>query len=149
MYPAAQQMPPQQMMPGAPMTQCRICGCVPAAEVTFREHHGLIIIMQYLRQRGPFCRTCGLAVFRTMTAKTLLRGWYGYISMIATPVTVVINLVGRAKVASLPPPVALPGAPDRPRLDPGAPLLARPTALIGLAIPVVVILIATLVASLG
>jgi hypothetical protein len=130
-------------------TQCRLCGSVPAVDVTFREHHGMIIMMQFLRLRGPFCRDCGLATFRRMTAKTLIRGWYGYASFVITPITVLINVIRRGKVASLPAPTPPPTGPSRQPMDPGPPLMARPMALIGLAIPVVVILLIIVLASLG
>jgi hypothetical protein len=95
----------------------------------------MIVIMRFLTARGPFCRDCGLATFRSMTARTLIQGWYGYASFIITPITILINLIRRNKVASLPAPQAVAGAPSRTPMDPGAPLLARPSALIGLLVP--------------
>ena len=161
-----QQYPPQQgypaaANPGMPVQgmpvqggacggmRCRCCGCGPAADVNFRGHQGMIVIMRFLTQRGPFCRDCGLATFRQMTARTLVQGWYGYASFIITPFTVLINLLRRGKVANLPAPQPLPGVPSRAPLDPGAPLLARPSAIIGLAIPFVLfmLLIVLIVAS--
>ncbi len=121
------------------MLRCRYCGCVPAVQVTFRGHRGMLVLMQFLSMSGPFCRDCGIAAFRTMTAKTLIQGWYGYASAVITPITVLINLARRGKVASLPAPVPAPGLPSRQPADPGDPLLMRPTALIGLAIPALVI----------
>jgi hypothetical protein len=115
-----------------PVVTCRICGCGPAAQVTFRGHRGLIVLAQFLSMDGPFCRDCGLATFRRMTANTLLLGWWGAISVIATPVTLLINLVRRGKVAGLAPPQRVPGvvgalAPAP--LDPGKPVLARPQSV--------------------
>jgi hypothetical protein len=136
---------------GQPAVQCRFCGCVPAAPVTFRGHRGLIIMMQFLHVKGPFCRDCGLATFRDMTARTLVQGWYGYGSFFITPFTVLINLLRRGSVAALPAPTPPPdGRHGRP-MDPGAPLLARPAALIGLALPFLVlgILIAFAATSSG
>ncbi len=140
------QVPAQAYPQGA--TQCRLCGCVPAANVTFREHQGMILIMRFVHLKGPFCRDCGLATFRRLTANTLIRGWYGYASSVITPITVLINLIRRGKVASLPAPVPPPVGPSRHPMDPGAPLMARPVALIGLSIPVVVILLVVLLTSL-
>jgi hypothetical protein len=131
------------------VTQCRFCGCVPAVDVTFRGHRGMIVMMQFLHIRGPFCRDCGLSQFRDMTAKTLIQGWYGYASFIITPITVLVNLIRRGKVANLPQPVPPPqGAAYRRPLDPGPPLLARPTAVIGLAIPFVLLLLLVIVIAL-
>jgi hypothetical protein len=84
-----------------------------------------------------------------MTANTLIRGWYGYASSVITPITVLINLIRRGKVASLPAPMPPPSGPSRHPLDPGAPLMARPVALIGLAIPVVVILLIVVLTAIG
>jgi hypothetical protein len=114
---------------------CRFCGSVPAADVKFRGHQGFVIMMRFLRLDGPFCRDCGLATFRRMTSRTLVQGWYGYASFIITPITVVINLVRRGEVASLPAPHPNPYAPSRPPMDAGPRLLARPMTWFGLAIP--------------
>jgi hypothetical protein len=135
---------------GAPAgEQCRFCGCVPAAQVTFRGHRGMIVIMQFLHLKGPFCRDCGLATFRDMTARTLLQGWYGYVSFVVTPITVLINLVRRGKVAGLPAPTPPPSGQHGRPMDPGAPLLARPMALAGLAIPVVGLILLIVFAGLS
>ncbi|GAA5199005.1 hypothetical protein GCM10023322_73650 [Rugosimonospora acidiphila] len=146
-YPAAVQMPGQATSEGT--LQCRLCGCVPAAQVTFREHHGLILFMQFVHLKGPFCRDCGLATFRRMTAMTLIRGWYGYASVLITPITVLINLARRGKVANLPQPTRPPTGVSRQPLDPGPVLLARPTALIGLALPAFVIVLIIALIALG
>lgn len=122
---------------------CRFCGCTPAADVTFRGHRGMIILMSFLHMKGPFCRDCGLATFRRMTANTLLVGWWGWASVFITPITVLINLVRRGKVANLAAPQRVPGiVPQIPApLNPGKPVLARPQALAGIG-AVVVILVA-------
>jgi hypothetical protein len=126
--------------PPPPQTQCRFCGNVPAAKATFRAHRGMIIIMQFRHLEGPYCRDCGLATFRKMTADTLIQGWYGYLSFVITPITVLINLARRGTVAKLPPPQPPAQGPSRRPMDPGQPLLTRPAAIIGLAIPVVLLM---------
>jgi hypothetical protein len=103
--------------------------------------------MQFLHVRGPFCRDCGLATFRDMSAKTLVQGWWGYASFIITPITVLINAARRGKVANLQPPQPPAQGPSGRPMDPGAPLLTRPAALIGLSIPLfVIVLIVALIA---
>ena len=124
-----------------PQTQCRFCGHVPAVDVTFRGHRGMVVLMQFLHLRGPFCRDCGVATFRDMTAKTLIQGWYGYASFLITPITVLINAARRGKVANLPAPQRPPYGPSGRPMNPGAPLFARPSALIGLGIPVLLIML--------
>jgi len=118
---------------------CRLCGCGPAADVTFRGHQGMIIVMRFLSAPGPFCRDCGLAAFRTMTARTLVQGWYGYISFVVAPFTVLLNLYRRGKVANLPRPTPTPFGHGRP-MDPGPRLLARPMTLVGLLIPFTIVM---------
>jgi hypothetical protein len=140
---------PYPAAPPVPETQCRLCGCVPAAEVTFRGHRGMIVMMQFLHFKGPFCRDCGMATFRDMTAKTLIQGWYGYASFLITPITVLINLVRRGKVANLQAPRPPARGQYRQPRDPGPALLARPTALIGLAIPVVLFTLLVLVIAVN
>jgi hypothetical protein len=131
---------PQQQYHGAPPLQCRFCGCVPAVDVTFRGHQGMLVIMRFLHLGGPYCRDCGLATFRQMTARTLVQGWYGLLSFLITPITVLVNLTERAKVARLPAPQPFPYGPSRAPMNPEPPLLARPMAIVGLAIPVALVL---------
>jgi hypothetical protein len=130
-------------------TACRFCGSVPAVDTTFRGHQGMLVLMRFLSTQGPFCRTCGLGFFRHMTARTLVQGWYGYASMIITPITVLINVIRRAKVAKLAPPQPNPYAPSRPPMDPGKSLMARPMTWIGLVIPLAVLALIIAVATSG
>ncbi len=136
-YPSAPPYPNSQLL------QCRLCGCVPAAKVTFRGHRGMLVLMQFRHLKGPFCRDCGLATFRKMTADTLIQGWYGWASFIITPFTVLINLIRRGKVATLPAPQRSPFGSSGVPLDPGPPLLSRPTAIIGLAVPFALVICLT------
>jgi hypothetical protein len=78
-----------------------------------------------------------------------VQGWWGYASFVITPITVLINLVRRGKVAALPAPQASPYWQCRQPADPGPPLLARPAAIIGLAIPVVLLILFIVLIALG
>ncbi|WP_280271028.1 LppU/SCO3897 family protein [Nocardia wallacei] len=115
---------------------CAYCGATPAAHVDFRGHRGMLIVMQFLRQPGPFCRNCGLSTYRRMTVESAWVGWWGFLSFVINPITMLINLPARSKVAALAPPI--PGSPRQP-MDPGKPLLRRPAAL-GLLLPVAAVL---------
>ncbi|MDH6117849.1 hypothetical protein ABH930_005294 [Kitasatospora sp. GAS204A] len=136
-------MPPQpgpQAWPtGNPQAQgglsCRFCGSVPAVEATIRGHQGFLVIMRFLKLRGPFCRDCGIASHRSMTAKSLWQGWWGIASAIINPITMLINLPQRAKINKLAPP--LPGAPRQP-MNPGRPVFGRP-AVLGFLVPLLAI----------
>ncbi|MEV4642136.1 hypothetical protein AB0J80_32785 [Actinoplanes sp. NPDC049548] len=126
---------------------CRLCGSVPAAPAKFRGHQGFVIVMRFLSLDGPFCRDCGLGTFRAMTSRTLVQGWYGWASFIITPITVLLNLFRRGKVANLAAPQPNPFGPSRPPMDPGPRLLQRPMTIIGLAIPFALIILIAFLAS--
>jgi hypothetical protein len=117
--------------------QCRFCGGVPAVEATVRGHQGFLIMMRFLKLHGPFCKTCGTAATRDMTAKSMWQGWWGVASSIINPITMLTNLGTYSKFKNLPEPI--PGAPGRP-MDPGKPLFKRPAAL-GLLLPFLVIVL--------
>jgi hypothetical protein len=137
------QGPPQQQgqagfapMPQAQGTlQCRFCGAVPAVNATVRGHQGMIVVMRFLKLQGPFCRTCGIASVRDMTAKSLWQGWWGIGSAIINPFTMLSNIGPMSQFKKLPEPA--PGAPGRP-MDPGKPLFQRP-AIAMLLLPIALI----------
>ncbi|WP_431043424.1 hypothetical protein ACQUSR_17025 [Streptomyces sp. P1-3] len=109
---------------------CRICGAHPAVDVKFRQHQGLLIATRSMSLEGPFCRNCGTATFREMTAKSLGQGWWSPHSMVFfNPFTIVCNLVANAKIKKLPVPV--PGQPGA-QLDPGKPIRRRAVAYVPL-----------------
>ncbi|MTE15776.1 LppU/SCO3897 family protein [Nocardia aurantiaca] len=115
---------------------CLYCGSTPAIDLDFRAHCAVIILMWFRKQPGPYCRPCGLAAFRKMTGDSLIQGWWGPLSFaLFNPITVLANLVNRARLAQLPPPI--PGAPTLP-MDPGTPLFVRPQIL-GLLVPIVLV----------
>ncbi|WP_329493164.1 hypothetical protein [Kitasatospora herbaricolor] len=138
-FPGAEQHHTAPVGGGAPWAApgpfCRFCGSVPAVEATIRGHQGFLVIMKFLKLKGPFCRPCGVAVHRKMTADSLWQGWWGIASAVINPVTMLVNLPQRAKINKLGAPV--PGAPGRPA-DPGKPLYRRP-AILGLLIPVIAV----------
>ncbi|MFI1968170.1 hypothetical protein BLA24_20750 [Streptomyces cinnamoneus] len=148
-----QGFPPQHGMPPQPgfaqhdsHTYCRICGGFPAVRTTVRGHQGILIMMRFLHLDGPFCRNCGMSVWRDMTGKTMLQGWWSPLSLVLiTPLTLLWSLVVRAKLTKLPPPV--PGQPG-PQLDPGVPLRKRP-AMFGLLLPVAWVLFIVFQAARG
>lgn len=120
---------------GAPQQQpmglgCRFCGGFPAIEATVRGHQGLLILMRFKSLKGPFCRTCGIAVHREMTTRTMWQGWWGYLSFLITPFVLLYNFGPRSKFNRLP----APQGGFRPPSDPGKPIFLRPGAL-GLLAP--------------
>ncbi|WP_280385119.1 hypothetical protein [Nocardia wallacei] len=115
---------------------CLHCGATPAAAVTIRSHRGFILMMQFVRMPGPFCRDCGLATLRRMTIESVWFGWWGPLSLIINAITILSNMSAHSRIAQLPPPI--PGMPGQP-MDPGRPLFRRPGA-IGFAIPLGILL---------
>lgn len=117
-------------MGGPVALACEVCGAAPTALVTVRGHQGMVVLMRSLRRDGTFCRTCGLAVFRQMQTDTLWQGWWGPLSLVITPVILLMNLGTLSAIRRLPQP-SMPG--PRPSLDPGKPVLGRPAGLIAAA----------------
>ncbi|MEX2980810.1 hypothetical protein [Streptomyces sp. C36] len=118
--------------------QCEICGGMPAVHATVRGHQGMVVIMRFLKRSGTFCRPCGTALHRRMTADTLWQGWWGPLSMVITPFTVLANVLGpRGTFRRLDPP----SGGWRPPLDPGKRVLLRPAALL-VTLPVALVVLA-------
>jgi len=138
-HPQQQQVPAYQ--PGAGLSnelQCRFCGSYPAKNATIRGHRGIIVVMQFLSQKGPFCRDCGISTFRTMTSRTLVQGWWGYASFIITPITLLINLFQRLKFKDMPAPRPAPDGNSVAPMPLGKPIFLRPT-IVGLLLPLAVL----------
>lgn len=123
----------------ATTVRCRFCGSVPAVPLTIYEHNGYVLLMTFKNLKGPFCRNCGLAVWRRMTDATLMRGWLGMFSFFIAPVTALVNLVNLHKLTSLPPPQ--PGTGVRPSADPGGGMFRRPGVYVYAAVIAVVVLV--------
>ncbi|WP_239158192.1 hypothetical protein [Streptomyces sp. SID13726] len=85
--------------------------------------------MRFLRREGVLCRTCALATFRDMQADTMVLGWWGPLSLLITPVTLLTNLGALSGIRRVPEPAA-PGF--RPPLNPGKPLFKRPAGILAL-----------------
>lgn len=124
-------------------TSCRVCSRAPAANVSFHGHEGLLVLMRFSRTDGPFCRQCGLAAYRDISAHTLVRGWWGMASLFITAGVLMLNTARRARVTTLP--ESSRPANDR-TLNPGKPLLDR-TAAYGLLVPALLIIYAVFSAA--
>jgi hypothetical protein len=119
---------------------CEVCGAAPAKQVTVRGHQGMLVMMRFLKRRGTFCRTCGLAIFREMQSDTMVQGWWGMASAFITPLTLLFNLFALASIRGIPVPAAMGW---RPPFDPGKPVMLRPGALFLLLPLALIIAIAT------
>jgi hypothetical protein len=136
-----QGVPQQQVGYGVPAgVVCRICGNGPALKATARAHRGMLVMMQFRSIPGPFCRSCGIAAVRRMTADSLVQGWWSPASLVIfTPAILLINLITRLRLAGL----------DEPRpmhpnavypMDPGDPIYLR-WQILGLLVPVIPLII--------
>lgn len=120
---------------------------MPAVNMTIYEHNGYIILMQFKNLKGPYCRMCGLNVWRRMTDSTLLRGWLGFLSFFIAPITALINLVNLRKLTSLAGPD--PGTAVRPPADPGRSMFQRAGVYVYAGVLVVVFVVFLLPAITG
>lgn len=125
-------VPVQAAAPGEPL-RCRLCGSVPAANMTIHEHNGRVVWMVHKTVKGPFCRDCGTALLRQRQNSTLFQGWFGIFSFFITPITLLLNLGAWQKVRSLAAPRRDPAteSPLPAPLHPGSPLLRRPGPYVG------------------
>jgi hypothetical protein len=86
----------------AAQLSCRFCGTAPAADVTFRAHRGLLVLMTFRKLEGPMCHSCGMQVYKKMTTETLWQGWWSPASFVVfTPFTLIWNVIASAKVKKL------------------------------------------------
>jgi len=95
----------------------------------------MVLMMQFRNIQGPFCKDCGTAAVRTMTAQTMWQGWWGLASFFITPFTLLANVFLRSRLSRLGPAVRPAGTTP---LDAGRPLIQRP-ALLGLLVPALVV----------
>jgi hypothetical protein len=134
--PAPAPASPRGPLPG----ECRLCGSAPAADVSLRQHVGMVLLMSARTRPGPFCRRCGIATFRDLQNRTLLTGWWGVLSLLVLNwATILRNLWALRQVRRLGPPVRDPSviSPLPAPLAPGLPLWRRPGPLVPLLLAAV------------
>ncbi|MEU8777998.1 hypothetical protein [Streptomyces sp. NPDC048606] len=116
--------------PGGHGSGCVACGSPHTVDMSVRAHVGVLIMMRFLHRKGPFCRTCGRAMVRAMTTKTLCQGWWSPVSLVIfTPFTLIWNLIAAIRFSKLPPSEPAPG---RRTLDEGPPVHSRPFAYVAI-----------------
>lgn len=123
--------------------RCRVCHRAPATPVSFHAYQGVRVRPRTAEYPGPWCRVCGLAIFRMAMARTLARGWESVMFPVLVWVALARNLLAHRSLVRLGLPQDGPAPQDgsAPRengpaapLDPGKPLHRRPVAL-GLIAP--------------
>jgi hypothetical protein len=74
--------------------QCQFCGSMrQTAPVTFHRNIGMLVARQTKRLTGNLCKTCVKKNFWDFTAKNLVFGPWGMISLVVTPIYLVTNTV--------------------------------------------------------
>ncbi len=82
---------------------CQFCGQRgPVAAVHYRQNTGCFVVRFRKDWAGDACRGCGVSWFWKATLHTLFLGPWGLISMIATPIFIVLNVVSVSNVLRLP-----------------------------------------------
>ena len=90
----------QPLRPPGP-GECRFCSSSPACETTLRQETGMVLMRRRRWVAGPFCRSCGIAIFRELTNRTLVTGWWGVLSFFTNLLTLVGNLNARRRFGRL------------------------------------------------
>jgi hypothetical protein len=83
---------------------CQSCGVeAPTQKVLFVQHIGAVVMFFHKRIGGLFCRNCVNKYFGEYTLMTLFLGWWGIISVFATPFVLLINIFNYFRAWSLQP----------------------------------------------
>jgi len=114
--------------PVASASRCRVCGRGPAREFVIRRHVGMILMQRFVKLRAPLCRDHGVQLAKQYLKKTLIEGWWGYISFFVNWFVVTTDLIALSNAKKLGEPVALtpeeiaamqPAGPAAPVVPPG------------------------------
>jgi membrane protease YdiL (CAAX protease family) len=65
-----------------------VCGRSPARVLTIRRHVGLVVVMRFFRIKAPFCRDHGITIANEYLRRTLVEGWWGFLSFFVNWVVV-------------------------------------------------------------
>jgi hypothetical protein len=84
--------------------RCQVCGRGPARNLVIRRHVGMLVMQRFVKLRAALCREHGVALTKRYLGKTLLQGWWGYISFFVNWFVVVTDLVALSQAKKLPAP---------------------------------------------
>lgn len=71
---------------------CDSCGNYgPVMHTTYHQNTGMLIMRQHRQAEGSFCRRCHVRLYAKLTLHTLFLGWWGTISLVLTPVFILMN----------------------------------------------------------
>lgn len=72
--------------------ECEFCGSTPVSNVRLTQLTGLLVTRRIRLIEAGLCRTCGIEIFRSMTSRTLVTGWWGIISFFANALAIFRNV---------------------------------------------------------
>jgi len=102
---------------------CQHCSRSPAREFTLRRHVGLLLVLQNVRVEQTLCRECARRELRRHTARTLIEGWWGVLSLVIfNPLTIALNVWNMTRTGFMKSPqlsTAFFGVADDPTRDDG------------------------------
>jgi len=91
-------------MPAPSAMCCQGCQAIaPTKQVLFLQNIGAVIIRFHRRISGQLCRNCVNEHFARMTLITSIIGWWGIVSVVVTPIYLLINLFNYLSCLSLKP----------------------------------------------
>jgi hypothetical protein len=106
---------------------CQDCGIdAPTKRVTFVAIVGFIVAFWWSTSAGHFCKSCIHRHFWELTLRTVVGGWWGVLSMVATPLILLSNTAQYVHCCVTL--KAVPPGATRPQLTPEAIRRLRPFA---------------------
>jgi hypothetical protein len=76
------------------MGRCQVCGNMRATQnVTYHRNVGMLIMRRTIKIQGDMCKTCVNKLYWEFLGKNLLLGPWGVISLIVTPIYIIMNTV--------------------------------------------------------
>ncbi len=91
-------------------TPCVVCGRVPTRAESVRRHVGMIVMQRFVKLKQPLCKEHGIEITNTYLRKTLIEGWWGFVSFFLNFFTVGNDLVVLFRYRALGEPQPLVGA---------------------------------------
>ncbi len=88
--------------------ECRFCGSTPAVETAQQSLGSVAVFYRVTTWKGWMCRSCGEAIHREATARTMTWSWWG-IGIIAWWIFPLVNRARVRKVRELDVPRPAPG----------------------------------------
>lgn len=72
---------------------CEVCGLdAPTQHIKFEQNIGMFFARRSLILERNMCRLCVKRYFRSYTLTTLFLGWWGFLSLIITPIFLINNI---------------------------------------------------------